>query len=115
MEQTPNKVTCRTVKTSSRLIIIKIHIYKVCTSLCTKDVDANNKLCPHSESTGHENALLVLLMHFSVLCSLKETSLDDFVQLGTYLSQIREQMPCPDLHVFTLKFLALKKKLGFPP
>jgi hypothetical protein len=28
--------------------------------------------------------------------------------------QIREQMPGPDLHVFTLKFLALKK-LGFSP
>jgi hypothetical protein len=29
-------------------------------------------------------------------------------------TQIREQMSGPDLHVFTLKFLALKK-LGFPP
>ena len=28
--------------------------------------------------------------------------------------QIREQMPGPDLHVFTLNFLALKK-LVFPP
>ena len=29
-------------------------------------------------------------------------------------TQIREQMSGPDLHVFTLKFLALKK-LVFPP
>ena len=29
-------------------------------------------------------------------------------------AQIREQMSGPDLHVFTLKFLALKK-LVFPP
>jgi hypothetical protein len=29
-------------------------------------------------------------------------------------AQIREQMSGPDLHVFTLKFLALKKP-GFPP
>jgi hypothetical protein len=29
-------------------------------------------------------------------------------------AQIREQMSGPDLHVFTLKFLALKK-LFFPP
>ena len=31
-----------------------------------------------------------------------------------FCSQIREQMSGPDLHVFTLKFLALKK-LVFPP
>ena len=28
---------------------------------------------------------------------------------GDCSPQIREQMSCPDLHVFTLKFLALKK------
>ena len=33
---------------------------------------------------------------------------------GHKLPQIREQMSGPDLHVFTLKFLALKKT-GFPP
>ena len=31
-----------------------------------------------------------------------------------FLTQIREQMSGPDLHVFTLKFLALKKP-GFSP
>ena len=33
---------------------------------------------------------------------------------ATFLTQIREQMSGPDLHVFTLKFLALKKP-GFSP
>jgi hypothetical protein len=33
---------------------------------------------------------------------------------GPSRSQIREQMSGPDLHVFTLKFLVLKK-LVFPP
>ena len=32
----------------------------------------------------------------------------------TLYAQIREQMSGPDLHVFTLKFLALKKT-GFSP
>ena len=32
---------------------------------------------------------------------------------GAFYPQIREQMSGPDLHVFTLKFLALKK-LVFP-
>ena len=35
-------------------------------------------------------------------------------QLGQVEAQIREQMSGPDLHVFTLKFLALKKT-GFSP
>ena len=34
--------------------------------------------------------------------------------MGCKSPQIREQMSGPDLHVFTLKFLALKK-LVFPP
>ena len=33
---------------------------------------------------------------------------------GWTLAQIREQMSGPDLHVFTLKFLTLKKT-GFSP
>jgi hypothetical protein len=33
---------------------------------------------------------------------------------GPFSAQIREQMSGPDLHVFTLKFLALKKPV-FPP
>ena len=36
------------------------------------------------------------------------------VYLALLRPQIREQMSGPDLHVFAIKFLALKK-LGFPP
>ena len=49
----------------------------------------------------------------------KERAVADTLGLKPFLRpqfkpQIREQMSGPDLHVFTLKFLALKK-LGFPP
>ena len=44
----------------------------------------------------------------SIDCQVK------FKKSSTVASQIREQMSGPDLHVFTLKFLALKK-LVFPP
>ena len=49
--------------------------------------------------------IIILLIHMiHVIPNIKEV--DE--------SQIREQMSGPDLHVFTLKFLALKK-LVFPP
>ena len=44
-------------------------------------------------------------------CQRVQTPLD---YKNDALPQIREQMYGPDLHVFTLKFLALKK-LVFPP
>ena len=39
---------------------------------------------------------------------------NDFISIGILSTQIREQMSGPDLHVFTVKFLALNKT-GFPP
>ena len=45
---------------------------------------------------------------------ISQTSLKWEIGRGVFDSQIRGQMSGPDLHVFTLKFLALKKT-GFPP
>ena len=53
----------------------------------------------HNESTAHENALLVLWMHFSVLCSLKETSLDYFVHIARYLLMMSDK----HTHTYILK------------
>ena len=54
---------------------------------------------PQRESTAHENALLVLWMHFSVLSSLKETSLDYFVHIAGYLlMMLGKQAHTQNLH-----------------
>ena len=54
----------------------------------------------HYKCVGHR----VILRHFKL-----------FIQGHPWVtSQIREQMSGPDLHIFTLKFLALEKT-GFPP
>ena len=63
-----------------------------------------------------EKMLRIVFVHFlgqieKKIMRLKPTLI--LKRIPTYRAQIRKQMSGPDLHVFTLKFLALKK-LVFP-